>query len=137
MEDLEARLRLAITRSLYDIRVELLDQFNLNFRRQGFFTEAWQKKKRDDGHPILIRTGELRRSIVGRVNTGDNSVSFGSPEVYAAIHNEGGTIQRRNITITMPRRQFVGWDPSLLPILEQIVQKQFNHYLSGINIVLN
>lgn len=69
------------------------DEFDQNFERQAFFSEAWQRRKspiRDKGRAILVDTGQLRRSIHSR--TTDNSVIFYTDLPYAAIHNEGGDI---------------------------------------------
>ena len=77
---------------LRDIQVDLTDEFDQNFERQAFFSEAWQRRKsptRPGGH-ILVDTGQLRRSIHSR--TTDNAITFYSDLPYAAIHNEGGEI---------------------------------------------
>lgn len=77
---------------LKDIRVELTDEFDLNFERQGFFSEAWQRRKSPTrpGGSILIDTGGLRKSI--RSKSTDSSITFFSDLPYADIHNEGGEI---------------------------------------------
>ena len=77
---------------LNDIRVEMTEEFDQNFERESFFSEAWARRKspmRADGH-ILVDTGCLRRSIQSR--TTENSITFFTNEPYAAIHNEGGEI---------------------------------------------
>ena len=47
---------------LNDIRVEMGDEFDRNFERQAFFSEAWQRRKSPTrpGGSILIDTGTLR-----------------------------------------------------------------------------
>jgi phage gpG-like protein len=78
---------------LRDIAVELTDEFDQNFERQAFFSEAWQRRKspiRDKGRAILTDTGQLRRSIKSK--TTDNAIIFYSDLPYAEIHNEGGEI---------------------------------------------
>lgn len=85
-----------IKRILRDIAVELRDEFDKNFERQAFFSEAWQRRvspMRPGGH-ILVDSGTLRRSIQSR--TTDNSITFFSTLPYAAIHNEGGEIRVTN-----------------------------------------
>ena len=65
MADLSAQVKEVFRRILNDLRVELGDEFDQNFERQAFFSEAWQKRKsptRPGGH-ILVDTGGLRRSI--------------------------------------------------------------------------
>ena len=77
---------------LNDIRVELTDEFDQNFERQAFFSQAWQRRRsptRPGGH-ILVDTGQLRRSVKSR--TTDNSITFYTDLPYAEIHNEGGEI---------------------------------------------
>ena len=72
--------------------MELTDEFDQNFERQAFFSEAWQRRKsptRPGGH-ILVDTGQLRRSIHSRIT--DNAITFYSDLPYAAIHNDGGEI---------------------------------------------
>lgn len=78
---------------LRDIQVEMADEFDRNFERQAFFSEAWQRRKsptRPGGH-ILVDTGGLRRSVTSLVR--DNSIVFRSEHPAAAIHNEGGEIK--------------------------------------------
>lgn len=86
-------LSIVTRRILSDIRVELGEEFNKNFERQGFFTEAWKRRRsptRGDGH-ILVASGDLRRSIMSRSDA--TSITFYSTSPYAAIHNEGGEIK--------------------------------------------
>lgn len=82
-----------IKRILKDIQVEMSDEFDRNFERQGFFSEAWKRRKSPTrpGGSILIDSGELRRSIRSRVT--DTSIVFYTDLPYAAIHNEGGEIK--------------------------------------------
>lgn len=78
---------------LRDIQVELMDEFDRNFEREAFFSEAWQRR----GNPIrpgrhtLVDTGALRRSIRSEIRK--NSVVFVSDLPYSEIHNEGGEIK--------------------------------------------
>lgn len=81
-----------IGRILDDLRVELGDEFDRNFEREAFFSEAWARRRsptRPGGH-ILLDSGELRRSILSR--TTENSITFYTTLPYASIHNEGGEI---------------------------------------------
>ena len=81
-----------IRQILSDIRVELGDEFDRNFERQAFFSEAWARRKSPPrpGGTILVDTGTLRRSI--RSRTTDDSITFYTDLPYAAIHNDGGEI---------------------------------------------
>lgn len=85
---------------LKDIRIEMSDEFDQNFERQAFFSEAWQRRKSPVRHggAILVDTGRLRKSISSR--TTENSITFYTNEPYAAIHNEGGDIK---VTAKMKR----------------------------------
>ena len=88
----EMELNKAVAESLQDIRVELLDEFDRNFERKAFFSKGWQRRRggyRSD-KPLLIDTGNLRRSIAGEST--DNSVVFTSNAPQAHIHNHGGDI---------------------------------------------
>ena len=89
-------INIVIKRILRDIAVELSDEFDKNFEREAFFSEAWQRRKsptRPGGH-ILVESGALRRSIQSR--TTDSSITFYTTLPYAAIHNEGGEIRVTN-----------------------------------------
>ena len=92
MSDINAQVRAVFRHILNDIRVELGGEFDENFEREAFFSQAWERRKspmRPGGH-ILVDSGDLRRSIKSRI-TG-NSITFYSELPYAAIHNEGGEI---------------------------------------------
>lgn len=85
-------VKIIIGRILDDLRVELGDEFDRNFEREAFFSEAWARRRsptRPGGH-ILLDSGELRRSILSR--TTENSITFYTTLPYASIHNEGGEI---------------------------------------------
>ena len=85
---------------LRDIQVEMTDEFDRNFERQAFFSEAWQRRKsptRPGGH-ILVDTGGLRRSI--RSYQTEHIIVFRTEHPAAAIHNEGGEIK---VTAKMKR----------------------------------
>jgi len=71
-----------------------------SFRIQGFrtvsnFGTAWNprkdKSRKNAGRDVLIKTGRLRRSYRVLSYTA-TSVTIGSDLVYAAVHNEGLTI---------------------------------------------
>lgn len=86
-------MRKIIRQILRDIQVEMHDEFDRNFERQAFFSEAWARRKspvRNEGRAILTDTGSLRGSIQSR--TTENSITFSTDLPYAAIHNDGGEI---------------------------------------------
>lgn len=90
-----------IAASLKDIKVELDEEFDMNFQRKMFFNQSnkWAKRKYDDGKgSLLVRSGALRQSISSTIQ-GDRLV-YSSNLPYAAIHNDGGTIE---VTAKMKR----------------------------------
>lgn len=92
MMKMNADVQTILRRILSDIRIELSDEFDQNFERQAFFTEAWQRRKsplRPGGH-ILVDTGGLRRSIQSKESA--DSIQFFTTVPYAGIHNAGGEI---------------------------------------------
>lgn len=77
---------------LRDIQVELKDEFDRNFEREAFFSEAWQRRKSPLRPGRAILSGQnLRRSIRSEIK--ENSIVFKSDLPYAAIHNDGGEIK--------------------------------------------
>ena len=83
----------AIRRIIAKIAVELGDEFDQNFQRQAFFSEAWQRRTSPVNGKYNILAGPqqtLRKSIRRKTDAG--GVSFTSDLPYAAIHNEGGQI---------------------------------------------
>ena len=62
---LRRRIDRFIDRTLRDVRVELLDEFDKNFEREAFFNERWARRKHHDDRSrgLLVRTGTLRRSL--------------------------------------------------------------------------
>lgn len=103
MSGTDKNTRAVIRRILSDIRVELGDEFDRNFERQAFFSDAWARRKSPTrpGGTILVDTGTLRRSI--RSRTTDDSITFYTDLPYAAIHNDGG-----EIVVTEKMKRFSG-----------------------------
>lgn len=88
-----------IKKILRDIQVEMADEFDRNFERQAFFSEAWQRRKSPLRPGTAILSGQnLRRSIRSEIRK--NSIVFRSSLPYSAIHNEGGEIK---VTAKMKR----------------------------------
>lgn len=155
MASADGELRKVVRRILSDIRVELGDEFDQNFERQGFFAEKWQRRKspiRGDGH-ILVASGDLRKSI--RSRSDDHSITFYSDLAYAGIHNEGGEIKvtarmkrffwhkyyetkdefwkamalmKEGKTIKIPRRQFLGMAPEVETEVRKIIEDNLTQY---------
>ena len=76
---------------LTDIKVELYEEFDLNFGRKAFFSDKW--KQRAFSYPrgsLMAVSNSLRRSINAEVVR--DGVRFTSAMPYAAAHNEGAKI---------------------------------------------
>ncbi len=83
-----------------------LGQYGVDSTRRRFFTETapdgsrWKDlnpayaELKGPGYNILTRSGALMNSLNAR--PGRNEVSWGSPMVYAAIHQFGGKIVPKN-----------------------------------------
>ncbi|WP_043062106.1 phage virion morphogenesis protein [Brucella anthropi] len=107
-----------------------------------------------DLNPLYAKTkkgpGKLRgetRSLSQIVyQVASDSVEIGSNEVYARIHNEGGTIVPKNAaalvfsmggqtfkvkSVTIPRRQFLGISTADLDEIQAIVQDHFEEAVEG------
>lgn len=102
---LQRRINLLVRETLKDIKVEALDEFDRNFEREAFFNDKWARRKYndDESRGLLIKTGNLRRSITGRITDRD-SVVIETTQPYAKIHNEGGTI-----TVTRKMKKYFWW----------------------------
>lgn len=76
-----------------DIRVALLDEFQMNFKRKAFFDKKWKarKSKSKQRGSLLNASGGLSGSL--RSKRGNNCIIFSSSKPYANIHNKGGKIK--------------------------------------------
>lgn len=109
--------------------VEAKNHFVKSFSNQGFTDETlvkWTPRKRntDRGRYILVKSGNLRRSI--RIMSRSlNAITIGSDLPYAAVHNDGGRIRRGR----MPKRQFIGssavLNKTILSRLDKLINKSF------------
>jgi phage gpG-like protein len=80
-------------------------EFTLNFRKQGFNGVKWKPKKKPNGKNILIKKGNLRRSI-SKKRISNDSIVIGSDLPYAYIHNNGGTINRKERSEIFTRNRY-------------------------------
>lgn len=111
MADLPACLARAQKRALQDIGAAVASRATRAFRTTGLRPSPWAPRrpsKADDGHPLLIRSGTLRRSIGWKLD-GSDAVAVGSSHAYALYHQFG--------TRRMPARPFFPLDRhgNLLP----------------------
>ncbi len=100
MSELDQQTRAVFRSILRDIQVELGDEFDQNFERQAFFSQAWARRKSPTrpGGLILVDSGGLRQSVRSEIR--ESSIVFLSDHPGAAIHNEGGEIK---VTARMKR----------------------------------
>ena len=137
---------------LSDIRVELKEEFDKNFVRKAFFSKKWIDRLSEGKGTLMNVTGKLRRSI--RSELSGSSVIFSSSEVYAAIHNEGGTIivtnkmkkyfwaqykktgnlqfkymalKKVGSRIRIPQRQFIGNDDQVSQTINRVIHDNVNN----------
>jgi phage gpG-like protein len=117
---------------------EALNHFTKSFRDQGFTDTSlkkWDARKKEtdtrgrkdrnrSSRAILVRTGELRRSLQKR-NLGRYSVVIKSDKIYANVHNEG-LRSGRGGGFTMKKRQFVGYSEVLNRRLQQRINMRLN-----------
>ena len=83
-----------------DLKVELLDVFDKNFERKGFFDRPWKETKFPNKRgSLMLRSGALRASLKG--NVAGSTIVFSSSLPYARIQNEGGLI-----TVTEKMKKF-------------------------------
>lgn len=112
MSDFPARIAAARVRALKAIGQAVASRATLAFRTSSMRPSPWAPRKaskRDDGHPLLIRSGALRQSIRWRMD-GDSAVVVGSDRKYAPYHQLG--------TKRMPARPFFPFDRSGRPVPE-------------------
>lgn len=100
MSEFDEQVKMIFRSILRDIQVELGDEFDQNFERQAFFSQAWQRRKSPTrpGGLILVDSGGLRQSVRSEIR--ESSIVFLSDHPAAAIHNEGGEIK---VTARMKR----------------------------------
>lgn len=84
---------------LTDIKVKLGDEFDRNFERKAFFNQKWKNTTLINSRgSLMMRTGNLRRSIQSNINS--DKITFSSSLPYADIHNNGGEV---TVTAKMKR----------------------------------
>ena len=100
MADLPARMAAAKKRALEAIGEAVVSRTTLAFRTPSIRPLRWEPRKpskRDDGHPLLIKSGTLRKSFQWRLD-GSDAVVVGTDREYAPYLQFG--------TKHMPARPF-------------------------------
>jgi len=97
----------AINQRLPDIiGTEVVNSALDNFRDESYFGEKWKPRKdRKNTRKLLVKTGALQRSP-RIVRSQPGLVVVGSDVPYAAVHNNGGTIDRTARSETFVRNRF-------------------------------
>lgn len=101
LKQAEQKARKALEAAIVDVGNTAKTFFVENFRKQGFddkTVQKWKPRKVADkraGRAILVKTGDLRRSIIRNpANRAALTVKISTDLAYAKIHNEGGTINK-------------------------------------------
>lgn len=88
-----------------DVKVELTEEFDLNFARKAFFDRKWAPLSphyQPTRGSMLLRTGALRRSLRSRID--GTRLIYSSSLPYAGIHNFGGTVRQEFVPTPKMRR---------------------------------
>jgi phage gpG-like protein len=116
----EKKARKALENAVVEIGNTAKNFFVENFRKQGFddkTVEKWKARKKktyrtksgkvvdDTTRAILVKTGDLRRSIIRVPNRSALNVKIQTDLPYAKIHNEGGIINKAGFTGVMYYRE--------------------------------
>lgn len=115
------------------------NHFVNSFRNQGFEDETiqkWKPRKRksyrtrngrvvdDTNRAILVKTGDLRRSI-RVISRSYRTIVLGSDLPYAQIHNDGlNGLAYGKHPFKMPKRQFIGHSKKLIEQLRTKLDKR-------------
>jgi hypothetical protein len=76
------------TQLLQDIKTDLADEFDRNFERKAFFNEPWpQTTHPNNNGSLMLRTGDLRKSIAADFGGGSSFPSLGG--VRGGLHQRG------------------------------------------------
>ncbi len=110
------------------IGIEAEKHFKANFDRESFdgsskwATRDTKRKGGTNGQKVLSKTGDLKNSIVHRVE--GNTVIISSDLPYSQIHNEGleGKAWGKH-KFVMKKRQFIGESPELFNKLQKEIEK--------------
>ena len=142
LKQLENKWKQGLRASVTVIGNEAKNFFVENFRKQGFDDKSvkhWQprktetdRKSRNKGaRAILVKSGDLRRSIKRHpANLSNLSIMISSDLPYAKIHNEGleGKAWGK-VPFKMPERRFIGDSYNLNEQMKKTVIRVIDKYL--------
>lgn len=134
LKQAEQKARKALEAAIVDVGNTAKVFFVDNFRKQGFddkSVERWKPRKKktyrtrsgkvvdDTTRAILVKTGDLRRSIIRNpANRAALTIKISTDLVYAARHNNG--------LKNMPKRQFMGDSYNLNEKVKAVIVKRLD-----------
>lgn len=140
MKGLEQKARKALENAVVEVGNTAKNFFVENFRKQGFddkTVQRWKPRKRttyrnksgrivnDTTRAILVKTGDLRRSIIRVPNRSALNVKIQTDLIYAKVHNDGLRAGRGKGFI-MPKRQFIGDSYNLNEKVKAVLVKRLD-----------
>lgn len=140
MKGMEQKARKALENAVVEVGNTAKNFFVENFRKQGFddkTVQRWKPRKRttyrtksgrivnDTTRAILVKTGDLRRSIIRVPNRAAMSVKIQTDLIYAKVHNEGLRAGRGK-GFNMPKRQFIGDSYNLNEKVKAVIVKRLD-----------
>ena len=142
LKQAEQKARKALENAVVEIGNTDKNFFVENFRKQGFddkSVQKWKPRKRttyktksgklvdDTTRAILVKEGDLRRSIIRVPNRAAMSVKIQTNLDYAKIHNEGlmGKAFGKH-PFKMPKRQFIGDSYNLNEKVKAVIVKRLD-----------
>jgi phage gpG-like protein len=118
------KVRDQIVDSIYEVTLKHIKR---NFSKEGYYTASrgnlskWKKRARAYKHPILNKTGKMKKSFRGRRNYRKGLVTFWNHTPYFDYHNKG---MGHN-----PRRIMMNYNPKL-------VREIYKHIFGKLNRIL-
>lgn len=125
LKQAEQKARKALEAAIVDVGNTAKVFFVESFRKQGFddkSVQKWKPRKVADkraGRAILVKTGDLRRSIIRNpANRAALTIKISTDLIYAARHNNG--------LKNMPKRQFMGDSYNLNEKVKAVLVKRLD-----------
>jgi phage gpG-like protein len=141
LKQAEQKARKAMEAAIVDVGNTAKVFFVSSFRKQGWDdknVQKWKPRKRttyktksgktvdDTTRAILVKTGDLRRSIIrDPANRAALSIKIHSDLIYSRVHNDGLRAGRGKGFI-MPKRQFMGDSYNLNEQVKKVIVKRLD-----------
>lgn len=141
MKQAEQKARKAMEAAIVDVGNTAKVFFVQSFRKQGWddkSVDKWKPRKKktyktksgktvdDTTRAILVKTGDLRRSIIrDPANRAALTIRIHSDLVYAKVHNDGLRAGRGR-GFKMPKRQFMGDSYNLNEQVKKVIIKRLD-----------